>query len=157
MILLKRALGFKTQQISIDQPAERYRALVAGQVDVMFEQPGDIRTFLDTGRMKPILTFLQERPAAFGDVPSLKDVGANFTPILRFRGFFARSDVPQDRLRYLEWAFAQGFKSAEFQAFNQKKFMNLINSYRDTAGATQLIAEQIAMFRKVYKQIDPVK
>ncbi len=157
MILLERALGFKTQQISIDQPAERYRALIAGQVDALFEQPGDIRTFLDTGRMKPILTFLQERPAAFGDVPSLKDVGANFTPILRFRGFFARRDVPQDRLRYLEWAFAQGFKSAEFQAFNQKKFMNLINSYRDTAGATQLIAEQIAVFRKVYKQIGLVK
>ena len=107
--------------------------------------------------MKPILTFLQERPAAFDDVPSFKEVGANFTPLLRFRGFFARSDVPQDRLRYLEWAFAQGFKSAEFQAFNQKKFMNLINSYRDTAGATQLIAEQIAMFRKLYKQIGLVK
>ncbi|GMQ90032.1 MAG: tripartite tricarboxylate transporter substrate binding protein [Gammaproteobacteria bacterium] len=157
MILLERELGFSTRQVSIDNPSERYGALVSGQVDALFEQPGDVRAFLDTRRMKPILTFLRKRPVVFGDVPSLKDVGARFTPLLRFRGFFARSDVPQDRLRYLEWAFAQAFNSAEFQAFNEKKFMNLIDSYRGTAGARQLVADQIAMFEKIYKQIGLTK
>lgn len=157
MLLLERELGFKTQQISFDKPAERYAALIGGHVDVLFEQPGDVRSFLDAGKMKPILTFLKERPSAFGDVPSLKDLGVKFEPLSRFRGFYAHKDVPKDRLKYLEWAFAQGFNSAEFQEFNKKKYMHLVNSYRNTADGRKMIREAVATYTKVYKEIGIIK
>ncbi|MFQ5995207.1 MAG: tripartite tricarboxylate transporter substrate binding protein [Acidiferrobacterales bacterium] len=157
MLKLEQALGFKTQQISFDKPAERYAALVGGQVDALFEQPGDVRKFLEANRMKPILTFLKERPSAFANVPSLTDVRVNFEALLRFRGFYAHKNVPQDRLEYLEWAFSEGFKSAEFQAFNEKKYMHLINSYRNTAGAKKMIADAVTTYKQVYKEIGLVK
>ncbi len=157
MLLLEKELGFKTQQVSFDKPAERYAALIGGHADTLFEQPGDVRSFLDAGKMKPILTFLKERPSAFADVPSLKDVGAKFEPLLRFRGFYTHKNVPKDRLKYLEWACAQGFKSDEFQAFNKKGYMDLINSYRDTKSSRQLINDAVATYTKVYKEIGLIK
>jgi tripartite-type tricarboxylate transporter receptor subunit TctC len=39
----------KIQQISFDKGAPRYGALLGGQVDALFEQPGDVRNFLDAG------------------------------------------------------------------------------------------------------------
>ncbi|MDH3378724.1 MAG: tripartite tricarboxylate transporter substrate-binding protein, partial [Gammaproteobacteria bacterium] len=77
--------GFKVQQISFDKGGPRYGALKGGQVDALFEQPGDVRGFLESGDFKPIVTFLKERPSAFADVPSMTDVGLDFVPLMRFR------------------------------------------------------------------------
>ena len=89
--------GFKVQQISFDKGGPRYAALKGGQVDALFEQPGDVRGFLESGDFKPILTLLFERPSAFADVPSMTDVGLSFTPLMRFRGFYVNKNAPAMR------------------------------------------------------------
>lgn len=145
--------GFDIQQISFDKGAPRYGALKGGQVDALFEQPGDVRGFLESGDFKPILTLLEERPAAFADVPSMTDVGLTFTPLMRFRGFYVNKDTPPDRVKYLQWLFTKGFESASYTAFNKEKFMDLIPSFRDTAGARMLIEETMQSYKDTYKKM----
>ena len=150
---LEDALGFTTNQIAFDKPAERYAALIGAQVDALFEQPGDVRNFLDAGQMVPILTIYPERPEAFADVSTHQEAGADFEALLRFRGFYIHPDVPEDRKRYLEETCKEGFDSADFQAFNESKYMTLIDSYRDTAGSKELIAGAVDTYTAVYKEI----
>jgi tripartite-type tricarboxylate transporter receptor subunit TctC len=145
--------GFKVQQISFDKGGQRYGALKGGQVDALFEQPGDVRGFLESGDFKPILTLLFERPSAFANVPSMKDVGLTFTPLMRFRGFYVNKNAPADRVKYLQWAFQKGFHTDSYQAFNKKKFMDLIPSFRDTEGARTLINDTMGVYKKVYKEM----
>ncbi len=149
--------GIKVQQISFDKGAPRYGALKGGQVDALFEQPGDVRGFLESGDFKPILTLLAERPGAFPDTPSMTDVGLTFTPLMRFRGFYVHKDAPPDRVKYLQWAFQKGFYTASYQAFNKKKFMDLIPSFRDTEGARKLINETMEIYKATYKEMGLVK
>ena len=153
MLKIEQALGFETNQIAFDKPAERYAALIGGQVDALFEQPGDVRNFLDAGQMVPILTIYPERPDAFADVPTHVEAGADFEALLRFRGFYVHPDVADDRKRFLEAACKQGFDSADFQTFNESKYMTLIDSYRDTAGSRDLIAGAVDTYTAVYKEI----
>ena len=94
---LQDKLGIKVKQIAFDKPAERYGALIGGHVDALFEQPGDVRSFLDAGKMRPILTFLESRPEVFANVPTNSEVGAQFEPLKRFRGFYVKKGVPADR------------------------------------------------------------
>ena len=147
--LLTQDQGIKMTQVSFDKPAERYGSLVGGHVDALFEQPGDVRPYMESGDMKPIVTILNERPEAFSDVPCLKDIGAKFNPLFRFRGFFIRKDVPMDRQKYLEWALKEAWNSEGFQKFNQRKYMHLINSYRGIEGGKKLVAETIETYRKM--------
>ena len=88
--LVMDRFGFDLQQISFDKGGPRYGSLKGGQVDALFEQPGDVRGFLDSGDFKPILTLLKERPAAFAEVPAMGDVGLTFKPLMRFRGFYVK-------------------------------------------------------------------
>jgi tripartite-type tricarboxylate transporter receptor subunit TctC len=150
---LEEALGFETNQIAFDKPAERYAALIGAQVDALFEQPGDVRNFLDAGQMVPILTIYPERPEAFAYTPTHLEAGADFEALLRFRGFYVTPGVPEDRKRFLEAACQEGFDSAEFQAFNESKYMTLIDSYRDAAGSKELIAKAVDTYAEVYKEI----
>jgi tripartite-type tricarboxylate transporter receptor subunit TctC len=153
MLKIETGSGIETKQVAFDKPAERYSALIGGHVDALFEQPGDVKNFLDSGLMKPILTVYTERPGAFADVPALPDVGLDFAPLLRFRGFWARPGVPEDRLAYLEAALKDAWNSESFQEFNKGKFMDLIDSYRDTAGSVVLINDAIETYTAVYKEI----
>ena len=145
------ATGMQIQQISFDKGAPRYGALAGGQVDALFEQPGDVRKFLDAGTFKPILTLLADAPSAFADVPSLSDAGLDFEPLLRFRGFYVHKDAPADRVEWLQWAFQKAFCEDSYQAYNESKYMNLIESYRDTEGSKELITSTIQQYREVYK------
>lgn len=153
MKFITEATGMKIQQISFDKGAPRYGALAGGQVDALFEQPGDVRKFLDAGKFKPILTILKERPSAFADVPSLTDAGLDFDPLYRFRGFYVHKDAPAERVKWLQWAFQKGFCQPSYQKFNDSKYMTLIESYRDTAGSRKLIDTTVAQYREVYKDM----
>jgi tripartite-type tricarboxylate transporter receptor subunit TctC len=157
MAMVERALGIKTNPISYDKPAERYASLIGGHVDVLFEQPGDVRSFLEAKQMKPVLTFLRERPAAFADVPSLKDIGVDAEPLLRFRGFFIKKGTPGDRAKFLEQAVAQAFRTPEYQKFNKDNYMDVIDSYRDTAGAIDLMTRTVTAYQAAYKTLGLTK
>ena len=151
MKFITESAGMKIQQISFDKGAPRYGALLGGQVDALFEQPGDVRKFLDAGKFKPILTIFNERPSVFADVPTHREKGMNFEPLLRFRGFFVNAKAPSDRVKWLQWAFQRGYCQDSYQKFNDSKYMTVIDSYRDTAGARELITSTIAQYRAVYK------
>lgn len=153
MLLLQEELGFETNQISFDKPSERYASVIGGQIDALFEQPGDVKQFLDAGQLKPILTFFESRPDAFSEVPTHNDVGADFEALLRFRGFWTHPDVPEERKRYLERACREAWNTEQFQEFNRNKFMHLINSYRDTEGARKLLRNAVDTYIDVYEDI----
>lgn len=153
MKFITDATGMEIQQISFDKGAPRYGALAGGQVDALFEQPGDVRKFLDAGKFKPILTILKEAPEAFADVPDLEDAGLDFEPLFRFRGFYVHADAPADRVEWLQWAFQKAYCQEDYQAYNESKFMTLIESFRDTDGSKELITDTIAQYRDVYKEM----
>ena len=153
MKFITEASDMEIQQISFDKGAPRYGALLGGQVDALFEQPGDVRKFLDADNFKPILTVFNERPGVFSDVPTHREMGMNFEPLLRFRGFYVHKDAPADRVDWLKWAFQRGYCEDSYQAFNESKFMTVIDSYRDTNGAIDMINGAIAQYRDVYKEM----
>ena len=146
-------LGIELEQISLDRAAYRYLALERGYVDALFEQPGDVSNFLDSGKFKPILTFLEDRSAAFPDVPAFKDIGLKRKPLMRYRGYYVHKNVPPERVEWLKWAFQKAFSDKEYQAFNKEQYMDLVDSFRDTEGARKLIRENIEIYRKTYKEL----
>ncbi|MGI9410069.1 MAG: tripartite tricarboxylate transporter substrate-binding protein [Hyphomicrobiaceae bacterium] len=148
---LESALGIKTRQVSFDTIKDRYEAVFQGRADALFEQPGDVRSYLDSGRLKPILTFFNTRPRVFADVPTHKEVGAKFEPLLRFRGFFVRRGIPHARLAYLQKLFAAGYKTSSFQKFNESKYMTIIDPFRNAQSATSLINQTIENYSQSYE------
>lgn len=153
MKFITDATGMTIQQISFDKGAPRYGALAGGQVAALFEQPGDVRGFLDAKKFKPILTILNERVDAFPDVPSLTEVGLDFEPLFRFRGFYVAKGAPEDRVKWLQWAFQKAYCQDSYQKYNEKKYMTLIESFRDTEGAKKLINTSVNQYRDVYKKM----
>ncbi len=150
---VEQALGFGINQVAFDNPAERYAALIGGTVDALLEQPGDVTSFLDSGKMTPILTLYPERPLAYEKVPALADVGLAFDPLPRFRGFWTLPGVSEPRRNYLEAALRAAWESDAFQTFNRQRAMHLIDSYRNHIEAKAMIKTSIDTYRMIYEEM----
>lgn len=153
MSKLEKALEIRTVQVPYPAPAERYTALLGGQVDVLFEQAGDVASFVAAGEMKPVFSFVEEAPERFADVPTLSTIGADFKPLFRFRGFWVDPRTPADRQEWLAAALKAGFDTEGFQDFNKARYMDLMDSYRDPAGARQLISDALETYAEAYKSL----
>ena len=151
--LLEEALGIDVKQVPIDKPANRYMSVILGTVDAMLEQPGDVSAFLDRKLYTPVLTFRPDRPRRFSETPALLELGANFKPLLRFRGFFVRRGVPDHHVDYLEAAVKRAYDSPGYQAFNERNYMDTDDGYRDRAGSIDMINEAVATYRKAFKMM----
>ncbi len=151
MAAITKGADIKVKEISYDKPTERYASLLGSHVDALFEQPGDIRQFLQAKQMKPILTVLKEAPKAFAKVPSLKEAGLNIPVLMRVRGFWADKKVPAARREYLREACKMAFDTKDYQAFNKKKYMDLARSYYDGKDAIQLVDDMMDTYRKAAK------
>lgn len=155
---IEQTAGFTTKQIRYDKGSERFAALMGGHVDALFEQPGDVRQFIDANRMKPVLTILHNRPNAFSQVPALNDVGlGDVTSLKRARMFWVHKAAPEERREYLEKACKRAFNTKEFQEFNRRKFMHLTRSYYGSEEALQMMEEMTTTYRNFYKKVGLVK
>jgi len=148
---MQKAAGIKVKQISFDKPSGRYAALLGGHVDILFEQPGDVKKFLQAKKMKPVLTFLKKRPDVFADVPALPDVGmGSVAVLLKTRALWLAKGVSKERREYLDKACKLAFESKEFQAFNKKKYMHVGRSYYNSADAKKLVKGMIETYKANY-------
>ena len=76
MTLVNKALGVEVKWIPFDKPAERVAAFLGGHVDLMVEEPSDMKQYIAEGKMKPLVQLTEKRTANFPSTPTAKEVGA---------------------------------------------------------------------------------
>ena len=65
MINQINAKGAKLRMVPFASPGERYSSILGGHADVLVEQAGDIRSFLDGKQMRPLVFFAERARAGF--------------------------------------------------------------------------------------------
>jgi tripartite-type tricarboxylate transporter receptor subunit TctC len=108
--------GVKVVQVPFSKPNERYVSILGGHADALYEQGGDVASFLKSGEMRPILMFGEKRMAEFPDVPASGELG--FTVSLpQFRAIVVRSATPKENIKTMSDALAKIATSDEYKAF----------------------------------------
>lgn len=154
MAVLEKHFGIKTKQISFDKPVERYAAVVGGHVDVLLEQPGDVKALLDAKELVPVLTVWPERFKAFPDVPATgQDYKLDWNPVLRWRSLFVKKGTPPEIVRYLDAVFKAAWEDPAHQQFIEKKNMKIVHSYRSSAETQKAIKEETKTYTEMYKEL----
>ena len=110
------AKGIKTIAVPYASPGERYTSILGGHADLLFEQAGDIRSFLDGKQMRPLIFFGEERPEEFPDIPSSKEAGLEIY-LPQFRSLVVKAGTDPQRVKLLAEAIARAAKTPEYAAF----------------------------------------
>lgn len=111
-----KSKGIEVIGVPFPNPGERYTSVLGGHVDLLYEQAGDVRQYLDGKQIRPLIIFDEQRLAAFPDVPCSKELGYNiFLP--QFRSIIIKAGTDPVRVKLLADAFKQVYDSPEYQKF----------------------------------------
>ena len=139
--------GIKFNGVPYAKPGERYTAILGGHADLLYEQPGDVRSFLDSKQMRAILIFNEERVLPeFADIPSSKEVGLEIY-LPQFRSIVMRSGSDPQRVKVLSDAVAKAAANPEYYGFLEES-LALRDSFIPAKDAKKFLEAELAAMRK---------
>ncbi len=154
MAVVENHFGFKSRQVLTGKSAERFGAVIGGQLDVLMEQPGDVSKYVEGGKLKPILALWPTRFDNFPDTKALgEDYGLNWEPLLRFRGMFVKKGAPADVVEYLAEVFAEAYQSREHQDFVKRKSLDIVDSFRSRAETTKILEDSVDVYIDAFREL----
>lgn len=116
LLLQMNQKGFKFRPVPFAAPGERYASVLGGHADVVVEQAGDVRSFLDGKQMRPIVFFSDAPQAGYPDTALAKAHGFPLV-ISQFRAVLARAGTSPAHLATLSAALDRVAQRAEFRKY----------------------------------------
>jgi len=139
---LAESHGTRFRPVPYSDPAERYSALLGGSADVMYEQLGDVREYVESGDMVPLMVFWSKPVKGYGDVPLATDLGVPKEVILpQFRGLVASADASDAMVGQVSGACAAATEDPGFQKF-QKEVYATPDSYQSAKEFQTFLQQQ---------------
>lgn len=139
---LKDTEGTEFRAVPYSEPSERYAALLGGEVDVMYEQLGDVRQYLDSGDFVPIVVFGDKSVKGYEDVPLATDIGLPEDVVLpQFRGIIVSSDTDDKVVSALSDACKDAVSSSDMQTFQKQVYADK-DSYQDAEEFQSFLDDQ---------------
>ncbi|WP_245283613.1 tripartite tricarboxylate transporter substrate binding protein [Bradyrhizobium sp. URHD0069] len=134
--------AMKFQSVSFAEPGMRYASVVGGQSDLIYEQAGDIRSFIDGKQIKPVLFFSKKPVEGFEDVPYSGKLGYNvFLP--QFRVIVARAGTDPAIVKTLSAALAKAADTNEFRDYLKLQYAEK-NSFIGPAESLKFMKDWLA-------------
>jgi tripartite-type tricarboxylate transporter receptor subunit TctC len=147
--------GYKMTTIPIPQPGERYASTLGGHSEVLYEQAGDIKQYLEANQLRPLIVFSQKRFPAFPNLPCSLELGYEIT-LPQFRSIVAKKGVPGDRVKILAEAFQKAMETPEWKKFAQDQYLDP-ESYLGPDKFPAWIASEVETLRNFMKTFGMAK
>jgi tripartite-type tricarboxylate transporter receptor subunit TctC len=111
-----RNRGLKLESVPFAEPGLRYSSVIGGQSDLVYEQAGDVRSFLDGKQIRPVLFFSDKPFAAYPDIPYSTKLGYD-VKLPQFRVIIAKAGTSPDQVKVLADAVNKVGTAPEFDAY----------------------------------------
>ncbi len=148
---LKDKLGTAFRPVPYSQPSERYAALLGGGVDVLYEQLGDVKQYLDSGDFVPVVLIADEPVKGYENVPTAAKLGLPEEVVLpQFRGIVVAADSPDKVVEALSDACGEAVKTPEMTEFQSNVFASA-DSYQPADEFQAFLEEQQSLIAEQLK------
>ena len=113
--------GYEMKNVPYSKPAERYISPLGGHTELLYEEPGDVAQFLESGQMRPLVVFREERHPRFPDVPTSYEFGHEIS-FPNWRGIVTSASVPAERIQILNEAMSKVVVHDDWKEYCAVKF-----------------------------------
>lgn len=145
---IEEKYGLTFKYVPFNKPAERYSALSGGFIDVLFEQVGDVKQFIDSGEFNPIIVYNDKRLEQYPNTPTTVENDINVTTGYS-RGIWAKAGTSQEVIDYLNTVFKKAVETEEWKKFQETQLANLRESYKDSKEYKLSLEEMYQQFESV--------
>lgn len=145
------AKGIKLAPLPLANPEERYRAVLEGKADALYEQQGDVQSLIDAKQLRPVLVFGAARLAAFKEVPASQELGFAHVPN-QFRALVVKAGTDPAKINALSKALDKVAALPQYAGFLAKQAA-LKNSYVPGQEAALFMQGELDAMKKVVNSL----
>ncbi len=135
--------GAKFRPVPFAKPGERYASVLGGHAEVVIEQAGDVRSFLDSKQMRPIVFFADQPQVGYESIALAKNYGVSLA-ISQFRAIVMKAGTDPKQLAVMAAAIDKAAQTAEYKKYLHDE-LAFADSYIPAAKAGAFMAEQLAL------------
>ncbi|MBX3671625.1 MAG: tripartite tricarboxylate transporter substrate binding protein [Burkholderiales bacterium] len=135
--------GAKFRPVPFAKPGERYSSVLGGHADVVIEQAGDVRSFLDSKQMRPILFFADQPQVGHEGIALARKYGVTLA-ISQFRAIVMRAGTDPSHVAAMAAAMDKAAQTPEFKKYLADE-LAFADSYIPAAKAGPFMEEQLAL------------
>jgi tripartite-type tricarboxylate transporter receptor subunit TctC len=124
-----KSKGLKLEAIPYAKPGLRYTSILGNNADLLYEQTGDVRSYFDGGKIRPLIFFYPHRLdiPQFANVPVGGEFGYTVT-LPQFRSIVVKAGTDPKIVKALGDELGKVGQTAEFKAYLQQQYADP-NSY----------------------------
>jgi tripartite-type tricarboxylate transporter receptor subunit TctC len=141
--------GLKLQAVPY-KASERYTSVIAGHVDVLYEQPGDVKSFLTNKQIRPVIFFYDKRFAPFPNTPVSTEFGDHIT-LPQVRIVVVKAGTDPKKVKILEDALNKMSNGKEYKDFLKTQYGDP-NSYMSGDQAFKFLDGWLKEARAIMKE-----
>ena len=144
-----RSQGYDFENIPYAKPGERYTSILGDHADVLFEQTGDVRSYVDAKQMRPIVLFYP-KPVDIGPfkgVPVTGQYGIDIS-LPQVRTVVVKAGTDPAIVAKLSAALSEVAKTAEFKKYLADQYADP-DSYLPAKEADEYMQKWLAKVRKI--------
>lgn len=141
------ARGLKLISVPFANPGERYTSVLGGHADLLYEQIGDVRSFVDSKQIQPVIVFSEKRFSVFPDVPASKELGYDITLPQR-RAVIVKAGTDAGKIKVLSDALAKVAASAEYKTYLKEQYAS-DDSYFAAKDAAKIMDEDLEQMKRL--------
>ena len=108
--------GAPMTNVPFAKPGERYASPLGGHSELLFEEPGDVVSFLESKQYLPLVVFGAKRHPNFPDTPASSEFGHDID-LPNWRGIVTSAKVPAQLVAALDEAVRKALDTAEWKKF----------------------------------------
>lgn len=145
-VLFLGTKGYKMVPVPMPNPGERYAATLGGHNEVLYEQAGDVKQYIEAKQLRPLIIFADKRSPAFPDVPCSKELGFEIY-LPQFRSIVMKKGVPPERVKVVAEAIKKAVETPEWKKFATDQFVDQ-DSFMDQDKFSTWARSEMEVMRK---------
>ncbi|HEV8503133.1 MAG TPA: tripartite tricarboxylate transporter substrate binding protein [Casimicrobiaceae bacterium] len=148
------AKGLKLQPVPYAKPGERYTSIIGNHADLLYEQAGDVRTFVDSKQIRPVLFFYGSKVEPFDAIPTSTSLGDKVT-LPQFRIVLVKAGTDPAKVKLLADAIAKAAQTADFKTYLKDQYADpnsFVPAERATAYMDKWLGEARALVASIPKK-----
>ncbi len=143
--------GVEVPLVAFSGGAELNAAIVGGHVDLMVAGPAESKGLIESGDMKPIVAFSEQRLNVLPDVECTGELGIK-SFIGPYRGLFAVKGTPQEAIDAMAAALKAAVETESFKTWAASVGLDARPGYQDQATFQQTITDDYVTLRTLAEE-----
>ena len=145
------AKGIKLAPLPLSDAGERFRAVLDGKADALYEQQGDVQELLDAKKLKPVLLFSAARVANLKDVPTAQELGLAVAN-LQFRALIVRAGTDPAKIKLMSDSLEKVAAMPQYKSFLVKESA-FTDSYVPAKNAVAFMQGELETLKKIVQSL----